>query len=266
MLRNNLSDREIKTYQTVSAFSDQQDRRPLKGLSLFSRKGDLVGYTFNLDVARQAEKARPVHLASVACNAESYIALLNRIVRACSRAALSFRSGGETQGIEQETRIVLSIRPDALLLERFMSALSRCARSLEKEGFRLSVAFEAGDLVYIRDFREFRHALYKLADANLDVIIRNPSLMDAGASNITVIERAVNMVSVTPQWLGMGTSESTFDHSTYFSQVTRLSTAIHEGGHTVICEGIVNDWQQSFISSLPIVYFSPQQSGEDVYV
>lgn len=266
MLRNNFSEPAATAYQPAPGFVERQDKRPLVGRSIYSRRGDLVGYAVELDNALLKASEKGFVGGCLAARAESYITPLNRIVRACSRSALSSQTGGEVRGIGVESRIVMQIQPQALLVERFAGALVRATEAVRKQGFRLCVAFETTDLAFIRDVREFRQVLYQLGDHGVDLIMRNPVLSEYESANAPVIERAVSTVSITPEWLGIGTSEKSFDHSVYFEQVTRLSSVIHEEGKTVILEGVENEWQESFVSSLPIAYFSLRKSDDDVYV
>jgi hypothetical protein len=80
------------------------------------------------------------------------------------------------------------------------------------------------------------------------------------------VERATSIISITPEWLGISACEQSFDQSLYLEQVTRISSAIHEDGKIIVLEGIKNKWQKSFVSSLPITYFSLTRSDDDVYV
>lgn len=263
MIRNNLSEQAEKAYQPGVAFNEKQDKKPLVCKSVYSRRGDLTGYCVELDPYRKAPAGG---IAGVVNNAETYIVLLNRIGRACSRSALSSHTGGEVRGLGVESRLILGLQPQALLIERLIGALVRAAAQAKKEGFCLCVAFEASDLAFIRDFREFRQVLYKLSDHGIELVLRNPGSSYAGSKNTLVIERAVSAVSITPEWLGIGSSEKSFDHSKYFEQVTHLSSAIHEGGKSVILERVENDWQESFVSALPIAYFGLRESDDAVYV
>lgn len=263
MLRNNLSDQAAKVYQPAAPFSEKHEKKPLVGKSVYSRRGDLVGYSVQLDSNRSLASRG---VSGVVRNAETYIVLLNRIVRACACSALSSHTGGEVRGLGVESRVIMGLQPQALLIERFISALTRATEEVKKQGFGLCVAFEASDLAFIRDFREFRQVLYKLGDHGVKLIMRNPVLTDPGSDNTLVVERAVSAVSITPEWLGIGASENSFDHSRYFEQVTRLSSLIHEEAKIVVLEGVQNEWQESFVSSLPIAYFSLRQSDDDVYV
>lgn len=263
MLRDNLSEQSSQTFQPNAVAGESQGRKPLVGKSVYSRHRDLVGYSVELDAPRRSS-ARGI--SGVVNNADAYIVLLNRIGRACARSALSSRTGGEINGIGAESRVIMGIQPQALLIERFTGALARAAEELAKQGFSLCVAFEASDLAFIRDFRELRLVLYKLGDHGVDLIMRNPVVPDTGSDSTVVVERAVSSVSVTPDWLGIGDSEKSFDHSTYVERVTRLSSFIHEEGKSVILERIQNDWQASFVTSLPIAHYSFLNCEDDVYV
>ena len=263
MLRNNFSEQAAKAYNPSASVTEKKDKRPLIGRSVYSRRGDLVGYSVELGSVRNVSFAA---ISGVAQSADAYIGLLNRIVRACAQSALSSRAGGEVRGLGAESSVIMGLQPQTLLIERFTSALIRATEEAKRQGFRLCVAFEASDLAFIRDFREFRQVLYRLGDQGVDLIMRNPVLADAGADNVLVVQRAVLAVSITPEWLGIGADEDSFDHSRYLEQVTRLGSLIHEAGKTVMLERVENEWQESFVSSLPINYFSLRQSDDDVFI
>lgn len=263
MLRDNFSEQSSRTFQTNAVSGERQGRKPLVGKSVYSRHRDLFGYSVELDASRRSSVRG---ISGVVNNADAYIVLLNRIGRACARSALSSRTGGEISGMGAESRVIMGIQPQALLIERFTGALARANEELTKQGFKLCVAFEASDLAFIRDFRELRLVLYKLEDHGVDLIMRNPVVPDSGSSSTLVVERAVSSISITPDWLGIGGSEKSFDHSRYVERVTRLSSFIHEEGKTVILERIENDWEESFVTSLPIAHYSFLQSEDDVYI
>ncbi|GAA0841243.1 hypothetical protein GCM10009113_07390 [Marinobacter szutsaonensis] len=158
------------------------------------------------------------------------------------------------------------MKPQALLVERFAKALIRLAPGVESRGFSLCLVLEAGELLDIHDLRELRKVIFQLSDNDIDVVLSNPVLDEGVSPVLSVIERVVSMIAITPEWLAIGSGEQQFDHSAYVSQVTKLNTAIHEGGKSVVCQGIGNDWQASFVSSLPVAYFSYEHSGDDVYL
>lgn len=263
MLRSNVSD--AVALQSAFGFPAKVSKNPLRGRCLYDRRGDLAGYLFTLagmSVGSASGTSRP----GADVSSDRYIGFLARIVRACDRSQLSIYASGESNGIGPETRIVMSLPPAVLLLDRLAGALVRANSELRSRGFRLCIAFEASELAAVREIRELRKVLYLLADDNIRLIMRNPELVSDAASHVAVIERAVSEFSVTPQWLGVGVCEDSFDHSRYIEQVTKLGNAIHEGGKSVIFEGVGNSWQESFVTSLPVSLFSPSGADNDVYV
>lgn len=266
MLSNNLSEQAEKVLQLPTGFTEKKGLRPLVGKGFYSRCGNLVGYVLNLETTQKFMSSGSTSNNIAADRAENYITYINRIVLACSHSASSFHTGGEVQGIWLESQVIINIQPQALLIKRFVATLIRATERCRDLGFRFCIAFEGKGLSFIHEHREFRQVLYLLSDHNVELIMRNPILSEPNLSSPTTVERATSIISVTPEWLGISACEQSFDHSQYLEQVTRLSSAIHEHGKKIVLEGIENEWQKSFVSSLPIAYFSLTRSDDDVYI
>ncbi|RBP30019.1 hypothetical protein DET50_10863 [Marinobacter pelagius] len=271
MLRNSL----VSTYRQSAGFPTFGIRNVggltrLRGRTIYTRQHQPAGYEFR--VPDRSGTRSPVGeglgytLPDAQPDVHVYLAFLSRLVVACDRETSEVRDLMGEPSLQQGTFVLIQVSWFVVADARFQDSLVRAAGAIRKEGFRLKIAIDARELEDVRDLRLFRQALFQLEDEGIGVVLKNPQSGRDSPFAESVVYRAVPQLSVSPDWLGIGEDESRFDHSLYFERITLLNSAIHEDGKTVICEGVANEWQRSFLSSLPVSLFVFQGSRDDVTI
>jgi hypothetical protein len=266
MLRNTrLNKKQPRCSTTLdsaySAYSAYEST--LKGVAVYSRRTDLVGFVFALEGAEYGEEPgeQGREALSVASLNEA-VAGLERVLSSCSSA----NSLSRPSGLFRYAQIILKINVRLLLVERFCRLLAEASETLTLAGYNLSVAVDSNNLLFVREYRELRQIMFLLADVGVDFTLENPAHEAGLPAQITALEGAFSSVSITPQWLGIHQSEDMLDLSHYMAAVSRLSVLIHEKGKHVIYDGVSNNWQRSFVTSLPVRLYTSPSSSDDICV
>lgn len=265
MLRNRLSGQEHSVPQCSLTLQQSVRRRPSKGAAIYSRKKSLAGVQYQFTGEGRSSDLTKLLPGATRIDRGSWIEFLAEIARSLSRGSLPSVEGEKGESVSQGVLIVLVVPPQILCDERILRALTRFSNVLRLEGFLPHVMFGAADLAYVQDYCQFRQALFKLTDNQVELVLRNPALVSGSPPNFySAIERAVSTFAVTPDWLGVGDAEESFDHSRYIQQVTLIGTAIHEHRKRILCDGVCNQWQESFVTALPIGYYSSKNLSDDL--
>lgn len=213
----------------------------MKGESLFNRENVLIGYSFNLDVecseCANKDFISPHHL-------EIMTSKLNRLLKKFKDRNLLLLP------FERNNKNTLIIKTSLrLLLEnKVFNLLNEACNQLKNEQFNVLISFDVGNLITKKECRKLWECIYKLNDNNIKFILSEPP---SKIDNFIVSNSIFPIISVTPEWLGINSSEDCFDLSKYISSVSLLSNFIYEYGKNIILEGISTAWHQSFISCLP---------------
>ncbi|MBD3657103.1 MAG: hypothetical protein HUJ14_11485 [Marinobacter sp.] len=242
----------------------------MKGRTIYTRAYRLAGYDFivpNLTCPSPFADRRNGGTPRLAAHdVDVYLAFLNRLVVSCGKATREVQSLMGEVSLQEGAFVMIQVASSVLADIRFRNSLVRAANVIRGEGFRLKVSIDSGELGDVRDLRLFRQALYELGDEGIGAVLKNLQSGCDSSFAESIVYRAVPQLSVSPQWLGIGSSDCGFDHSLYLERITLLNAAIHGDGKSVICEGVANDWQRSFVSALPVSLFGFLDSKEDVIV
>lgn len=246
--------------KTESALKLPTQYSSAQGRAIQSRAGDLVGYWFDCF----KDPVRSEH-----CDQEfldQYLILLQKIRSSWLAMRSSSGSGFQPRSVSSGSWILLNVSANLLLQERFQNAMIATGRLAEENGSRLCLALSARNLSSVSDLRLLRRVTYILSDQNISFSLRDPFLGQETETGLTMIERASQFFSFTPEWLGIGLNSKQFNHSLFIERVTQMSNAIHQHGKSVIYERVKNNWHESFINSLPIAYFSRASSSSDIFI
>lgn len=262
MLTSEVSRHLERRYQPEHRNTTSALAESVAGHALYSRRGEPIGYYFDA----WSDQRSLVLAGSGAIGFEASLQLLEKIVAVWQGASPAPWSEVGGPALRNGAYLILSVDVDTVFMERFQRLLVGVAQRADCDGARVCIAVSAGAILSVHDLRLLRQVLYTLSDHGVEFVLRDPVLSEESGSGISAIERATRFVSVTPDWLGIGSERKGFDHSLYIARVTRMSNAIHQYGKTVVLEGVSNDWQASFVSSLPISYFSRSQSDDGVLI
>lgn len=260
MIGISLSSHRAGECEAESGLTSYPQYNSAQGRAIHSRAGDLVGYWFDcISDPIESEHCDQDFL-------DQYLIILQRIRSSWLAMRSSSGSGFQPQSVSSGSWILLNVSSSLLLQERFQNVLIATGRLADENGSRLCLALSTKDLSFVSDLRLLRRVTYVLSDHNIGFSLRDPFLGQEPATGLSMIERASQFVSVTPEWLGIGSDSKQFNHSLFIERVTRMSNAIHQLGKMVIYEQVENDWHESFITSLPISYFSRIRSSSDIYI
>jgi len=267
MLRNTRLNRKQPRCGTTLDSAYPAYESTLKGIAVYSRRTDLVGFAFALQGAECSEEyceeySEPGREALSVASLNEAVASLERVLASCSSA----NSLSRPSGLFRYAQIILKINVRLLLVERFCRLLAEASETLTLAGYNLSVAVDSNNLLFVREYRELRQIMFLLADVGVDFTLENPAHEAGLPAQITALEGAFSSVSITPQWLGIHQSEDMLDLSHYMAAVSRLSVLIHEKGKHVIYDGVSNNWQRSFVTSLPVRLYTSPGSSDDICV
>jgi len=244
------SNRQPTSYSAL----DDALKDTLNAVGVYGRNADLVGSAFALKVpgCRNLDgEALPAGSLSVAATS-------------LERIRAGYVVGNKTLGPSNEFRpphLLFKISVHLLIAKSFRRQLAVASVSLIRAGYKVSVAVGSNSFLFVREYRKLRQAMFELADCGVDFILENPLQSDELPLQVTALERAFSAVSVTPQWLGIHQSEDELDLSTYMAAVSRLGSLIHEKNKYVIYDGVSNDWQHSFVTSLPVSFYVSSDSS-----
>lgn len=222
----------------------------LKGESLFNRENVLIGYSFNLDV-ECSECANKDFIS--AHHLEIITSKLNRLLnkfRDRHLFLLPFENN-------DKNTLIIKISLRLLFDKKVFNLLNEVCTQLKNEKFDVLISFDVGNLITKKECRQLWECIYTLYDNNIEFILSDPSIK---IDNFIVSNSIFPIISVTPEWLGINSSEDCFDLSKYISSVSLLSNFIHEYGKNIIFEGISTVWHQSFISCLPLKAYTIKSS------
>ena len=263
MLRNTSLNKKQPCCGTTLDSAYSADESTLKGIAVYSRRTDLVGFAFALQGAKfRDEHSEPGREALSAASLSEAVASLERVLSSYTSA----NSLSGPLGLFRYAQIILKINVRLLLVERFRRLLAEASETLTLAGYNLSVAVDSNNFLFMREYRELRQIMFSLADVGVDFTLENPAHEADLSAQITVLEGAFSSVSVTPQWLGIHQSEDKLDLSHYMAAVSRLSVLIHEKDKHVIYDGASNNWQRSFVTSLPVRLYTSPGSSDDICV
>lgn len=216
--------------------------------AVYSRRGDLVGRAFRIEFLGRS-KARWGGFIGGSLN--SVVGDLGRVMTLCM---LSGNSDAPL-GVSPYSHIVLRVSWRLLLVESFSRSLVGVSNKLKRLGYNVSVVLDGGSFLFVREYRELRRIMFFLSDNDVELTLENPLAGPEVPVFDTALMQVFSSVLVTPEWLGIREAEGELDLSQYMSSVSRISSLIHEGGKYVVYGGVSNEWQRSFITSLPVRFY-----------
>lgn len=246
MLYNPMPSCKASNYGIAGKTRTEPRHGALDGAGVYSRRGNLVGYSYSED---------RVLVGSLA-NIQAHCMLVKHIVSERMGKEHGFRSIRNPDVFGTLPWVMIRIKPKALSTPRFFRLLLKSAAQMQGKGFRLRIAFDAKDLSFVDNLRDFRRLLFELSDHHVDVVLHNPDLDTLNSPAGLIVRRSATMISVTPPTLGIGHNSKGFDQCLYSAWAAELSSLIHKDGKIVMCEGVANEWQEALISSLPMRFMS----------